>query len=146
MADEHAIDLLSQLLVRHYRSLPMFLTESAPWVHRGDEEASHVLIDIVASQKMMCRRLASEIEQRGGIVELGEYPTDFLDFHFLSLDYMLQRLCEYQRKEIVCLARSAEQLYADPAASAIAKEALGAARGHLESLEELLAKIPQNGS
>ena len=144
MTDKNTIELLGQLLVCHYRSLPMFLTEAAPWVHRGDAEASEVLNDIVASQKRMCHRLASEIEQRGGIVDVGDYPIDFLDFHFLSLDYMLQRVCEYQRKEIVSLGRSAEQLYADPAASAIAKEALGAARGHLESLEELLAKIPQN--
>ena len=144
MTDKNTIELLGQLLVCHYRSLPMSLTEAAPWVHRGDEEASEVLNDIVASQKRMCHRLASEIEQRGGIVDVGDYPIDFLDFHFLSLDYMLQRVCEYQRKEIVSLGRSAEQLYADPAASAIAKEALGAARGHLESLEELLAKIPQN--
>jgi len=144
MADKNTIELLSQMLVCHYRSLPMFLTEAAPWVHRGDEEASQVLMDIVASQKMMCQRLASEIQQRGGIVELGEYPIEFLDFHFLSLDYLLQRICEYQRKEIVYLGRSAEQLYADPTASAIAKEALGAARGHLESLEELPAEIPQS--
>lgn len=145
MADENMIALLGQLFVHHYRSLPMFLTEASPWTHRGDENATLVVMDIVADQKLMCARLASEIQKRGGVVDSGEYPMDFLDLHFLSLDFLLLQILEFQREEVDWIGRYAERLDGDPTAYAIAKEALGAARGHLESLEELTAKTPQSG-
>jgi hypothetical protein len=145
MADEKPSEMLCQLLTHHYRSLPMFLTEASPWTHRGDENATQVVLDIVASQKELCSRIASEIQNRGGVVDLGEYPMDYLDLHFLSLDFLLLRLVEHQREEVVWIGQCAERLDLDPAAHLLAKEALGAARGYLESLEELMGKIPQRG-
>ena len=76
---------LMQLLVHHYRSLPMFLTEAVPWTHRGDERATGVLLDVVAGQRDLSNRIAAELEQRGWPLDMGEYPMEFLDLHFLSL-------------------------------------------------------------
>jgi hypothetical protein len=139
MVFEDSTELLNELLVHHYRSLPMFLTEASPWTHRGDEKATDVVMDIVADQKATCQRLAALVEQRGGVVDVGEYPMDFLELHFLSLDYMLQLLVQHQRNEVAWIQRCSERLWNDPPAQAVAKEALGAARGHLQSLEELTA-------
>ena len=74
--------LLSQLLVHQYRSLPMFLTEAVPWTHRGDEDATRVLLDIVQGQRDLSNRVATEMQQRGCPIDTGEYPMEFLDLHF----------------------------------------------------------------
>jgi hypothetical protein len=50
-----------------------------------------------------------------------------------------------QKIEIESFGWFAEQLDGDPAASVLAKEALGAAKGYLESLTELTSKaIPRS--
>ncbi|MEK6247533.1 MAG: hypothetical protein N2C12_05090, partial [Planctomycetales bacterium] len=77
--------------------------------------------------------------QRGAVIDLGEYAMEDMDLIDLSLDYLLQRLAEYQRNEVNWIAGCAEKLDKDPPAQLVAKEALGAARGHLQSLEELVS-------
>ena len=132
---------LMQLLLHHYRSLPIFLTEAVPWTHRGDEQATNVLLDIVAGQRDLSNRIAAELEQRGWPLDMGEYPMDFLDLHFLSLDFLLQRLVENQQREVDAIARLSAEVDEDPVAHDLAQEALGAAKGYLESLTELMPDV-----
>ena len=132
---------LMQLLLHHYRSLPIFLTEAVPWTHRGDEQATSVLLDIVAGQRDLSNRIAAELEQRGWPLDMGEYPMDFLDLHFLSLDFLLQRLVENQQREVDAIARLSAEVNEDPVAHDLAQEALGAAKGYLESLTELMPDV-----
>ena len=132
---------LMQLLLHHYRSLPIFLTEAVPWTHRGDEQATNVLLDIVAGQRDLSNRIAAELEQRGWHLDMGEYPMDFLDLHFLSLDFLLQRLVENQQREVDAIARLSAEVDEDPVAHDLAQEALGAAKGYLESLTELMPDV-----
>ena len=61
---ENSVDLLNQLLVIHYRSLPMYLLDASPWTHRGDEKASEALNDIVTDQRQTCQRIADAVIQR----------------------------------------------------------------------------------
>ncbi len=132
---------LMQLLLHHYRSLPIFLTEAVPWTHRGDERATSVLLDIVAGQRDLSNRIAAELEQRGWPLDMGEYPMDFLDLHFLSLDFLLQRLVDNQQREVDAIARLSAEVDEDPVAHDLAQEALGAAKGYLESLTELMPDV-----
>ena len=132
---------LMQLLLHHYRSLPIFLTEAVPWTHRGDERATSVLLDIVAGQRDLSNRIAAELEQRGWPLDMGEYPMDFLDLHFLSLDFLLQRLVDNQQREVDAIARLSAEVNEDPVAHDLAQEALGAAKGYLESLTELMPDV-----
>ncbi len=132
---------LMQLLLHQYRSLPVFLTEAVPWTHRGDERATSVLLDIVAGQRDLSNRIAAELEQRGWPLDVGEYPMDFLDLHFLSLDFLLQRLVENQQREVDSIARLCTEVNEDPVALDLAQEALGSAKGYLESLAELMPDV-----
>ena len=125
---------LMQLLLHHYRSLPIFLTEAVPWTHRGDERATSVLLDIVAGQRDLSNRIAAELEQRGWPLDMGEYPMEFLDLHFLSLDFLLQRLVENQQREVDAIARLSAEVDEDPVAHDLAQEALGAAKGDRKSV------------
>jgi len=136
---------LNRLLTILYRSLPLYLDYACPWTHRGDEKAVATLRNIVAGQKQLSTRVAQAVMALGP-TEIGEFPIEFLDMHDLSLDFLVKKLIEYQKKDIAALEQCAAELAPDRKAAALADEALGAARGHLESLEELASQPASNGA
>jgi hypothetical protein len=132
---------LNRLLTIIHRSLPMYLTYACPWTHRGDEVAVETLGRIVDDQKQMSTRIADYIQEHYGPPELGGYPLDFPDTHDLSLDYLVRKLVRCQKNDVAALERSVAALQNEPQALVLAEEALGSARGHLETLEELAAEM-----
>ena len=140
MISPNTNDVLNRLLVIHNRSLPMYLSETSPWTHRGDEQAAKTLQHIVADQKTMIDRIAQMILQTEGGVDMGEYPMDFTDTHDLSLYFLLGKLVASQQRDVEAIGRCPGQLNDAPLSKALAQEALGMAKGHLESLQELVGK------
>lgn len=134
------IELLNELLQIEYRSFPMYLIDASPWTHHGDEKATEALHNIVADQKLMVQRIGEFIFDAGGRVETGEYPMEFTDTHFLSLDYLLKELLRYQRQDVAAIERIVSQLGEARAARELAEETLGMGRAHLEAIEALVAQ------
>ncbi len=132
---------LNRLLTTIYRSLPMYLTYACPWTHQGDEVAVETLQRIVDDQKQLSARIADYIQDHYGPPNLGGYPLDFPDTHDLSLDYLVLKLVRCHKNDVAALERSVAELKDDPQALVLAEEALGSARGHLETLEELAAQM-----
>lgn len=137
MTSPNTIDVLNRLLVIHHRSLPMYLGYAMPYPLRGDERARGVLNEIVESQKEMVERIGRLIVERGGNVEHGEFPMYFTGLHDLSLEYLVKRMIADQRRDIASIEQCVVQLHSDPLGKALAEEALGAAKAHLDALEEL---------
>jgi hypothetical protein len=133
-------DLLSRLLAIEYRSFPMYLTDASPWTHHGDEKATEVLSNIVADQKSMAQRIGEFILDSRGRMETGEYPMEFTDTHFLSLDFLIKELLRYQRGDLAAIRQIVTQLADDRTARELAEETLGMERAHLESLEALVSQ------
>jgi hypothetical protein len=134
------IDLLNELLQVEYRSFPMYSIDASPWTHHGDEKATETLHNIVADQKLMVQRIGEFIFDAGGRVETGEYPMEFTDTHFLSLDFLLKELLRYQRQDVAAIERIVSQLGEARAARELAEETLGMERAHLEAIEALVAQ------
>ena len=132
--------VLNRLLVVVYRSFPMYLADAAPWTHPGDEHATQVLNHIVADYQMYSGRIAELLLDRRDLDGFGEYPMVFTDTHDLSLDYLVNELIYYQKQDIAAIQQCVNDLRTDLTARALAEEVLGNARGHLQSLEELLPK------
>jgi hypothetical protein len=144
--DKPAIyNALNRLLTILERSLPMYLSYAAPWTRQGDEKAVRALEYIVDEQERLAARVA-ELVLELGPVNVGEYPFEFYDMHDLSLDYLLSRLVEFQKKDVAAIERTVDELQSDRRAAAAAEEALGAARGQLETLEELAAELGKSSS
>jgi len=138
MTKQATIDALNQLLAIHYRSLPMYLTEAVPWTHNGDERATAAVDDIVTSHHAIVVRLADEIQNRNGVVDPGDYPAEYTDLHFLSLDYLLIEILASLDINIQAIQECARQLEDDRVGKALAEESLGTARGHRQTIDELL--------
>lgn len=127
---------LNRLLQIHYRSLPMYLASARPWVPAGHEKAAETLELIVVDEKRMIEKISEALLDVGADIELGEFPMTFTDLHDLSVDFLLKELVEAQRRDVAAI----EDCVADSAGDPLAQEALGAAKGHLESLEEAVAE------
>jgi predicted outer membrane protein len=138
MNQPETIAVLNRLHVLHGRSLPVYLADARPWTHRGNETAAETLAHVVADQKNMAERIGSLIIELGGAVDRGRFPMRFTDLHDLSLDYLLDQIVEHQRRIVAQIERGVERLARHPQARSLAEEALGMARGHLESLDELM--------
>lgn len=134
------IDLLNALLTIVYRSFPMYLTDASPWTHAGDERAEETLKNIVLDQQTSAQRIVELIMQLGGRFEPGEYPMEYTDTHFLSLDFLLKELVRYQRRDVSAIERIVTALAGRHEARELAEETLGSERAHLEAIEALVGQ------
>jgi hypothetical protein len=66
----------------------------------------------------------------------------FTSLGFVSLDYLLPRLVEYQRRAIATLERDVATLK-DAEARGVVQRILDLKRDHLKQLETLVAPVPQ---
>jgi hypothetical protein len=137
MTSPSTIDALNRLLALHDKSLPMYLSYAAPWTIGGDAAAQEVLGHIVADQKLMVDRIGRQIVDEGGVVSHGRFPLVYTAWHDLTFDFLVKQMIARQKKDITAIQGCIAQLNGAPPAKALAEEALGAAKGHLESLEEL---------
>jgi hypothetical protein len=137
MSDSRAtIDALSRLLTVLNRSLPMYLADAAPWTAPNSARATEVLANIVRDQRDLAARVGELIYDRRGEISLGPLP-DYTNLADLDIGFLVGRLVERQQGDVEAIGQVVRDLSADDEARALAEEALGAARAHLEMLEEL---------
>ncbi|MDP6467493.1 MAG: hypothetical protein QF918_07130 [Pirellulaceae bacterium] len=137
MTDVDTIDVLNRLAVLHHRSLAVYVSYAQPEWKRGEERARQTLELIAADEQMTVDRLSEMISDAGGNVHYGAFPMEYTGYHDLSFDFLLGRLIENQQDKILQIQESLELLSLAPTAKSAVEEALGAAKGHLQSLQEL---------
>lgn len=137
MASPDTIAVLNRVLVILQRSFPQYLRYARPYIPPGREKVMETIHEIAAGQDALAERIAEQIIRSGGLPESGQFPTEFTDTHDLEIDYLIEEAIGYQKQDITDLSECVEALRLAPAAQSLAAEALGMAKGHLESLEEL---------
>lgn len=140
MTTADTLETLNRVLQIQYRSLPRYLVYGSPWTQSNGNgsPAAAALENIVHDQEQMTERLADFILSHRGQPDVGDFPVEFTDLHFLSIDYLLRELLYYQQQDVSELERCVTALAgSEPEAQALAEEALGSERAHLESLEQL---------
>lgn len=115
----------------------MYLSYAQPSWHRGDDRAREILELIVQDQQAMSDRIVDLIQDANGVMDFGVFAMEFTGYHDLSFSFLLQKLIEQQVKDLSAIERCIGELESHPLAKAVAEESLGAAKGHLESLQEL---------
>lgn len=137
MPQESPAKLLYQLLAVVGKSFPQYLQYSRPYIPAGREGVMETLQTIVHNQDGFAERISRMIADLGYPVRRGEFPMAFTDSHDLGIDYQIAAAIEYQQQDIESIGRIVSQLQFFPAAKALAEEALGLAKGHLDTLQEL---------
>lgn len=133
--DYQSMAALNRLLSVHVRSLPMYLAEAEVYSRFGQDRAAAVLANIVADQKAMAGRITQLIEDRRGAIQLAP-AQDRTALNFLEMDYLLPLMIEQQKRDITALELIIRFLADDAEGRALAEEALGSAKAHLEALED----------
>ncbi|HTN75524.1 MAG TPA: hypothetical protein VL096_09765 [Pirellulaceae bacterium] len=137
MAARTTNQVLNQVLLVHNRSLARYLHDATPWFSPGEERAHETLELMRRDHEAMVDRLAIFITENGGVWDMGEYPMIFTAYHDVAFDWLLPQLLTRQEKMVWFLRQCVDQLRLAPAAKALVEEAVGLAKGHLESLQEL---------
>lgn len=135
---ESSLDALNRLLAIQYRSLPQYLLWACPYRRAEDDRAWSVIQHVVEDQQALSARVVELIEDRQARVDYGDFPLTFTGTHDLSLDYLVRRLIEWQQGTVQAIEQVVAKLGRDPVGQSLAEECLGAAKGHLENLRELL--------
>ena len=130
---------LNRLRIIHTRSFAAYVYYAAPWIRKGFHGAADVLEIMGSEVERIADQLGEMILDNGGEIIAGEFPIEFTGLHDLSVDYLLGVIIEHQEKAITDIQECVTQLDANPLGQALAEESLGAAKGHLDSLQELVA-------
>ena len=137
MPSADTIDVLNRVLANLERSFPQYLQWAKPYFPPGREEIAETLAEIIACQKSLADRVSEMVAESGALPDTGKFPIEFTDTHDLAIDFLIEEAIGYQKQDIKELAECVGALNLSPAAQSLAAEALGMAKGHLESLEEL---------
>jgi hypothetical protein len=140
MPSNDTIEVLNRVLVLLTRSFPQYMQWARPHIPPGRETVTETIEQIVTGQNTLADRIGQFIFDSGGLPDPGRFPIEFTDTHDLSIDFLIQEAVGCQKLDIANLQECVEALRLAPAAQDLASEALGLARGNLESLEELRVK------
>lgn len=130
--------LLNRLLAILCRSFPQYLQYSRPYVPPGRLALMETISAVVSDQNGLIDRIGHLLEDTYSAARRGEFPMEFTDLHDLSIDFLIGSAVSYQEQDVAKIAEIVEELRLAPAAQSLAEEALGMAKGHLDSLRELL--------
>ena len=140
MPSSDTVDILNRVLVTLRKAFPQYLRWARPHVPAGRESVLETLDEIVTGQNALAERVSEQIMAAGAIPDPGDFAMEFTDTHDLDVDYLIAEAIGYQKQDIATLQQCVDALRLAPAAQSLAAEALGMAKGHLESLEELKTK------
>lgn len=140
MPSTETIDVLNRVLAILERSFTQYLRYARPYVPPGREDIARSLADIVAGQDALAGRVTQMISETGGLPDNGKFPIEYTDSHDLAIDYLIQQAIDGQKRDIADLSQCVDALRHAPAAQSLASEALGTAKGNLETLEELVQR------
>lgn len=139
MTDQNTIALLNRLAICHTRSLATYLRFASPWFRNANQDCIATLHQMVASQIEMADRIGELILKLKGEVVPGEFPIRYTALNDLSIDYLMPRIIESHTHDIEVIQECVAGLK-EPEARALAEEALGEAKAHLDALQESLQK------
>lgn len=132
------ITVLNELIAIHNRTLPVYLANSAhPWYSENDTNARETLDAIAADQQATVERLGQLVMRTEMPIEMGGFPIEFTSLHDLSLEYLIRKAIEWQRRDVSMIEAATNLLSDGTDEKTLAQEVLGAAKGHLDSLNEL---------
>jgi hypothetical protein len=140
MPSPETIDVLNQVLEILQRSFPQYMRYARPYIPPGRENVMQTIHEIAAGQDALAERVSQTVFESGGTPDPGDFAIEFTDTHDLAVDYLVQQAIDYQQQDIAELGQCVEGLRLAPLAQSLAAEALGMAKGHLESLKELRSK------
>ena len=140
MSAPSTAELLNRLLAIESRSFPQYLQYSRPHVPPGRTDLMEAIDAIVTDQNGLADRVSQMLIESHLPLRTGEFSMEFTDLHDLDISFLIGPAIDYQKQHIEDLNILVEESQMAPAVKSLAEEALGMAKGHLDTLQELVAE------
>ncbi len=129
------VDVLNRLLQTLYRSLALYVEEVKPWSLAAQEPVWTAIERLAADSRMYSQRVAEAIIEHGGQPNPGPFPSKFAALNDVGLEFLLREIIDHLKSDQDVIGRCTAELADAPAVRALAEEAYGNLRGHIELLE-----------
>jgi hypothetical protein len=136
MSETSVNDELNHALIRLHRNLLQYAAEVWVWAGTARERQRQVLDRIVAEQKQEVAALADLLLGRRHNIDLGTYPTEFTDLHYVSLDFLHGQLVGAQTRLLQDLESIRRAVAVDLDATSLLEKIVSAEGSHLQQLRE----------
>jgi hypothetical protein len=135
------LDRLNDLLIGLSRSLLQYTQEAWPWTPETDgADRREMLERLAARQQESVRELAESLDARGHPVRFGTYPERFTSLHYVSLQYLLDRIVANQKTLVEECERATRDTADDPEARELLEQILGREKEILGELRRLAGR------
>ncbi|MDA0831815.1 MAG: hypothetical protein O2955_12800 [Planctomycetota bacterium] len=88
---------LNELLIRLDRSLLQYVGESWPWIDAESQETLDEFNGLIKRQKNDVARLVQVLISNRWAIDFSNYPTDFTDKQFLSLNFLFPQIISVEK-------------------------------------------------
>ncbi len=141
MTDVSTNSTINTVLISLSRSFLQYVAESWPWVDASVLRVEEQVRDLAASQRKDVAALVHVLTERDCHIDLGAYPTEYTDLHFISLSTLLEWLLSGQTQVIDRLRAAAD--YLKEADDRIAGELLEAIANRQSNVTSRLKQLQQ---
>jgi rubrerythrin len=142
MMDSRTQAVLQGVLRRESLSLLQYVSEAFPWAGPEDREALAKFRQVTAEDRESLGELRRFLAREKIMPSfIGSFPQSFTSLGFVSLQYLLPRLVDAQRRDIAALERDVAEL-TDAEAKALVQKLLDRKRRHLTELESISPAHP----
>jgi hypothetical protein len=118
------------------QSLLQYVSEANLWVDGGHAGATATLQRLAKSQRESSAAVGELLASRRLLPELVSFPTEYAQWHYLALSYVLARLVENQQ-QVAAVAADAVAACSEGIAAAVLKSIAEREANHLEELRRL---------
>lgn len=122
-------------------SLAMYVADAGIWSYPGDEEVKLAVADLVADQRNVHDRAAAVLDSRSVPVPGRDFPIRFTATHDVDLRFLLPRMLEELRRQVIALDGIIEASAEDPETLELGREARGTTLGHCDVLSQIASKV-----
>jgi hypothetical protein len=137
MIDTRTQALLQDLVRRASRSMLQYVGEAYPWAPNTDGDLLAKVQAVIREEEEAIESLATFLrKKRIPLGYLGSYPQNFTNLNYVTLDYLMPRILDWQRKWVAVLEKDAS-LIKDAEADAEVFKLVATARRHLDELQKL---------
>ena len=134
--DTSTMALLQDLVRKEGRSLLQYVSESFPWTTHEKHKVLPILFDMAKEEQDGAAAVVRFLlKQRARPPYLGAYPMSFTTINYMSLDFLLPYLIDFEKRRLAELEKDRAVLQDE--AQHLVQSLLEMKQRHLETLSRL---------
>jgi hypothetical protein len=132
--------VLQSLVRKEGRSLLQYVSESFPYTTRKNVQSGALLLEMVREEQEATAKVVGHLlKNRVRPPYLGAYPMSFTTINYMSMDFLLPYLIDFETRRIAELEKD-QTIVVDDESKELIKSLLDMKRRHLATLQNMYQK------